>query len=184
MVDLDKTYTSDESSGSSQSDDLDSGSSRSGGGSSGGSADPIRSEVDIDDRVKKANLSETSKEWADKYGELNFDKGSSKGLKNYIKAQEKEAKEFYKNMAEMGVEIASDGAQKFTLAHHAMILNMAHNRAGMKEILEDEFGKSEKEAMKIVNEICRNAGEYRAFREVMNKIATDGLEVKDLESMI
>lgn len=185
MVDLDDTYTSEEedSTSSSSSGGRSSTSSES-DSSSSGSAQPIRSEVDVDNRVKKANLSQTSKEWADKYGDLSHTKGASGSLKSYIQKQEKETRDFYKNMAEMGKEIADEGAQKFTLAHHAMILNMAHNRAGIKEILEDEFGKSQKEAIQITNRICKNAGEYKAFVEIMNKVAKDGLEVKDLEKMI
>ncbi len=151
MVDLDDSYTSDDDSSSSSNDTSTSNSSggSSGGSSESGSAEPVKSEVDIDDRVRKSDLSQTSKEWADEYGDRSYKEGASGGLQTYIQRQKDEMEEFYQNMAEMGKDIASDGAQKFTLAHHAMILNMAHNRAGIKEILEEEFGKSEDEAINL-----------------------------------
>lgn len=180
MVDLDdlrdqKDSSSDSSSGSSSSGSTSSGSSSGGSsgsssGSSGGvGADSGTYSLDEDDMVDPSGktVSKTSKQWANDGAEFNFDAEAGEKLQDYANRQVKEVEELHENMRDMAGK-HMENFDEFTLYFHALFLNFAQNRVGIAETIENQFGKSKHEAVKMADKICQRAGEKEFMNEMVN----------------
>ena len=179
MVDIDDLRDSKGSS-SSSSKSGSSGSSES--GNSGGSSQSSSSEdgigeasgtfsVDEDDMVDPSDkvVSDTSKNWADDKGDMNYDAQASENFQQYANRQVKEVEELHENIHEMATN-HMENFDEFTLYFHALFLNFAQNRVGIAETIQNQFGKSEAEAMKLTKKICDRAGEKEFMVEMLDEI--------------
>jgi len=178
MVDLDELENS--KSGSSSSDEnKQSGPTKSESTSNSSSG----ASVDADTfNIGEENLSEPgdevpglSKEWADEHGELDYDKGADKDLKTYMKLQKQEVQELHESIEEILPEHL-ENIDEFTLFFHSLFINFGVNRAGIMDILQNRYGKSEREAVKLTNKICKSAGEDELINHLLNELAKAGVE--------
>lgn len=165
MVDINKKKGSGSSSSSSSSS-----SSKSGGSSSSSSSssdtEPFEMGDDAIPNAEEAQISDTSERWAGDHSDLNYDAGAGGSQDKYIQRQIKECEEFYENFYQRATDHLQD-INQFTLYFHAMTLAMARNRLGIKRILEDRFGKTEEEAVKMAGRICEEAGESDALDRLL-----------------
>jgi hypothetical protein len=159
------------SSKSSSSSNASSSSSSSSGGGIGEETGTFS--LDEDDQVDPSGktVSKTSKQWANDGAEFNFDAEAGEGLQQYANRQVKEVEELHENMREMAQK-HMDNFDEFTLYFHALYLNFAQNRVGIAETIQNQFGKSKKESVKMANKICQRAGE----KEMMNEMVNDMTE--------
>lgn len=177
MVDVGKKKDDDSSKKkkkSSKSKSKKSSTSKSSGSSSGGgsSTEPYSMDDDKTANVEGASVSSTSQRWASEGSELNYDAGASGTEKEYIKRQIKECEEFYENFLESALNNVTD-INQFTLYHHALLLSMAKNRAGICDIFMDRFGYSEDEALEKTKQICQEAGEAEAFVTLVDEVTVN-----------
>jgi len=149
-----------------------SSSSSSGGGGGNASTEPFEMTDEKTANAEGASVASTSKRWSQEGAELNYDAGSGGSEQEYIKRQIQECQEFYNDYAETAKENITD-INQFTLYHHALLLSMAKNRAGICDIFMDRFGYSEKEALAKAREICKKAGEPDAFVELTDAVTTN-----------
>jgi len=145
----------------------------SGGGSSGGeSTEPYTMTDEKTANAEGASVATTSERWSQEGAELNFDAGSGGSEQEYIERQIKECKEFYNDYTDTAVGNITD-INQFTLYHHALLLSMAKNRAGICDIFMKRFGYSEDEALAKAREICKRAGEPEAFVKLTDEVTVN-----------
>lgn len=140
--------------------------------SSGGDTEPYSMGGEKTANVDGGSVSDTSQRWASEGSELNYDSGASGTEKEYIKRQIKECEEFYENFLETALDNVTD-INQFTLYHHALLLSMAKNRAGICDIFMDRFGYSEEEALEKTKQICKKAGEPEAFVTLVDEVTVN-----------
>lgn len=180
MVDIDDLKNQKEkSSGSGSSKDSGSDgsvsdSTNSSGSSSGSSSGDFGNQsgtfsLDEEDQVDPSGktVSKTSKQWANDGADFNFDAEAGEDIKSYANRQVKEVEELHENMREMANK-HMDNFDEFTLYFHALYLNFAQNRVGIAETIENQFGKSSKEAVQMADKICQRAGEKEMMNEMVN----------------
>ena len=145
----------------------------SGGGSSGGeSTEPYTMTEEKTANAEGASVATTSERWSQEGAELNFDAGSGGTEDEYIKRQIQECKEFYDDYTDTAVDNITD-INQFTLYHHALLLSMAKNRAGICDIFMKRFGYSEDEALAKARQICKKAGEPEAFVKLTDEVTVN-----------
>lgn len=177
MVDLNKKKDKDKGKSKSKKDkekvkSSSSSSSSSSGGSGGESTEPYEMTDEKTANAEGTSVASTSKRWSQEGAELNYDAGSGGTEKEYIQRQIEECREFYEDYAETAKENITD-INQFTLYHHALLLSMAKNRAGICDIFMDRFGYSEQEALAKAREVCKEAGEPQAFVELTDAVTTN-----------
>jgi hypothetical protein len=145
--------------------------SKSGGGSSSKSTEPYQMTDETTANAEAAEVSTTSQRWSSEGAELNFDAGSGGSEKQYIQRQIQECEEFYNDYVETAKDNITD-INQFTLYHHALLLSMAKNRAGICDIFMKRFGYSEGEALQKARQVCQKAGEPEAFVELTDEVTT------------
>lgn len=160
--------SSGSSSGGGSSGGSGSGSSKSSGGSSGTFSMDEGEMVDPSDKT----VSDISKQWASDKGELNFDVNAGENLQQYMKRQAREVQELHENINEMAMN-NKENFDEFTLFMHALFLNFGRNRVGIMDAIQDNFGKSKKEAFKLTNKICQQAGEPEFMEQMVQDITKD-----------
>lgn len=148
-----------------------SGGSSGGSGGSGKSTEPYSMDDEKTANAEGASVSRTSKRWSSEGSELNFKAGSNGSEKEYIQRQIEECKEFYEDYVATAKDNITD-INQFTLYHHALLLSMAKNRAGICDIFMNRFGYSEKEALQKARQVCQEAGEAEAFVELTDEVTT------------
>ena len=180
MVDLDKLKDQKDSSSSKSEGSSSSGSSSSGSSNNGSSNSSSSSggdfgdsqgtfSLDKDDQVDPSGktVSKTSKQWANDGADFNFDAEAGEDINAYANRQVKEVEELHENMREMANK-HMDNFDEFTLYFHALYLNFAQNRVGIAETIQNQFGKSKAESVKMANKICQRAGEKEMMNEMVN----------------
>lgn len=185
MVDIDELDKQKDSSSSSSGNSSSSSKSQSSGGtstqssgstSSGSSSGTFSMDQDemMDPDGKK--VSDISKSWAGDKGEMNHDAHNGEGLKAYMNRQVKEVEELHDNIHEMAMN-NKENFDEFTLFMHALFLNFGRNRVGIMETIQDNFGKSQKEAFELTNKICARAGEQEFMEELVRDMTRDLAEM-------
>jgi hypothetical protein len=168
MVDLGKKKGGD--SGGSKSKKKSSGSKKKSSGSSPGSAPESYSPDDDEVTDPTAgSVSDVSKEWAEAGDNLNYAAQNGEAEKQYVKRQIQECKEFYESYVDTALDNMAN-IEEFTMVNHALLLSLAQNRIGIKEVLMDEFGYSESAAIEQTDKIVRKAGEGDALSEVCHEL--------------
>lgn len=140
-----------------------------GDGGSSSNTEPYTMTDDKTANAEGASVSSTSKRWSQEGAELNYDAGSGGSEQEYIKRQIKECKEFYDDYTETALDNITD-INQFTLYHHALLLSMAKNRAGICDIFMKRFGYSEDEALAKARQVCKKAGEPEAFVKLTDEV--------------
>ena len=182
MVDLDKIRGGD-----------DSGDDSGGGSGSGNTTEKETSSkpssvdkdtepysIDSPSEPGEMQMSDTSKEWANEHGELAFDVKGGESLQEYVSRQIDETSELYDNIQDMASKHM--GAQEeFTLYFHTLMLNLSNNRLGIMGKLRNEFGKSEKDALKLTRKICNEAGERKMVDKILNAMVKKLWDYEDPE---
>jgi len=177
MVDINKKKDKSKSKGKSKNKDKEgvkstkSKSSSSGSGGNPNSTEPYSMSDETTANVEDAEVASTSERWSQEGAELNFEAGSNGSEKEYIKRQIQESKEFYEDYLETALDNLED-INQFTLYHHALLLSMAKNRAGICDIFMNRFGYSEDDALAKAREICQEAGEAEAFVNLTDEVTT------------
>jgi hypothetical protein len=177
MVDVNKRKGgSDDSSskkkkkkGSSKKRKKSKGSSSSGSSSSGDNVDTYSPSVEDGANYDGGSVADVSKEWADRGDNLNYQAENGEREKGYVKRQVAECKEFYEDYVDTALDNL-DNIENFTLVHHALMLSCGQNRVGVADVLQDEFGYSENQAIQKAHQIVSEAGEQEAFNEVTKEL--------------
>lgn len=99
---------------------------------------------------------------------LNYDKGTS-SLRNYKKQQIKEVRELHDDMISYCYKY-DDNIMEFTMVLQGALMSFAQNRVGIATTIQEQFGKSKKESLKITDEIVSKAGEDEVFRKISNRL--------------
>jgi len=167
MVDINKKKSSGSSSSKSKSSS--SGGGPGGGKSTGGSPEPYSPSGDEVPDFSDGSVADVSKEWAEKGENLNYSAQNGESEKKYVKRQIRECKEFYEDYVDTALD-KMENIEEFTLVNHALMLGLAQNRLGIKEVLMGEFNYSEQAAISQTDKIVRKAGEGDAFSEVCNTL--------------
>jgi len=115
-------------------------------------------------------LSDASRNLAEG-GELNYDKGKGSTLEGYVKKQINECDEFYDDIEEHIKDV--DNYEEFAVFAHALFMNLGINRVGIMKVIQDDFGKSEKKALKLTDKICDKAGEKDMVVNVLRYMTKD-----------
>lgn len=168
MVDLGKkkggssggSKTKKKSSGKKQSDDSS---------TSGSSPEPYSPSGDEVSDPTDGSVSDVSKEWAEAGENLNYPAQNGEAEKQYVKRQIRECKEFYEDYVDTALDNMGN-VEEFTMVNHALLLSLAQNRMGIKEVLTGEFGYSEDAAIKQTDKIVRKAGEGDALSQVCHEL--------------
>lgn len=152
------------SSGSSSSDS----GSTSGGGTQSKDAETFHLEDDAKMDASQGKMFRRAESMAED-SELNFDSRSGESKGSFIKRQVAEVKELHESMVKHTEEHISEGEEEmFTLVLQAVYYNFVHNRRGIAQTLEEDFGMSPKQAYKKTNEICHKAGEKETLEEIVD----------------
>lgn len=178
MVDLDKLDDDKNRDSDKKSGSTDSGgnSSNSGGGSGGSAVSDDTFSIDKDDMSEPLDSPpDISERWADEHGQVNYDAGSSGNLQQYMKKQKNETQELHDNMKEMLPQHFGN-IDEFSIYFHAFFINFGVNRAGIMDILQGRFGKSEAEAVKLTDKICKSAGEDEMINHLLREFSKAGVE--------
>ncbi len=140
-------------------------------GSSGGSVstDPYSPPDSLEPDVDEMEVASASKRIASDGSELNYQVENGESEKEYIKRQINECKEFYDDFADSAIDNMSD-VNEFTLIHHALLMALAKNRLGVRDVLRDRFGYDKQSAANRAEEIVKKAGEDEAMNKVLSKL--------------
>lgn len=139
-------------------------------------ADPYSQDPDgmIDPEGKE--VGRVAQEWADEGADLNHHAGTSGSLGQYEQKQIKEVKELHDNIYEMSTDNMGD-FNEFTLYFHALFINLARNRVGVAEALQEHFGMGKKESVNKAEEISKKAGENEMINKLLNEMTENLAEV-------
>lgn len=170
MVDIDDLDKQKKGASSSSSGDTSTSTSSSSSSSSDGETFSMGDDEMIDPSEKQ--VATASKTWASDNGELNTDAHSGEGFKQYMNRQVKEVEELHENIHEMAMN-NKDNFDEFTLFMHALFLNFARNRVGIMDTIQDNYGKSRKEAFQLTNKICEQAGEGKLMEKMVKDMTKD-----------
>jgi len=131
--------------------------------------DPYSQDPDgmIDPEGKE--VGRVAQDWADEGADLNHHSGTSGTLGEYEQRQIKEVKELHNNIYEMSTDNMSD-FNEFTIYFHALFINLARNRVGVAEALQDNFNMSKKESVQKAGEISKKAGEDEMISKLINEM--------------
>lgn len=178
MVDIDDLKNAKD--GGSKKKNKSSGSSSSSSSSSSGDDPDVGAKEGTftlgDDEVldpSDTTMSQQSKDWAEEHGDLNYEKQGSESLQQFMKRQKEEVEELHANIRKRARQ-NDESFEQFTLIMHTLLLNFAQNRVGIAKTIENQFGKSEDEALRLTNKICQKAGEEQ-FVENMIQDVTENL---------
>lgn len=123
------------------------------------------------------SMSQQSKDWAEEHGELNYDRQGSESLQQFMKRQKAEVEELHENIRKRAKQ-NNESFEQFTLIMHTLLLNFAQNRVGIAKTIENQFGKSESEALRLTNKICQKAGEEKFMENMVQDITKNLLELE------
>jgi len=98
------------------------------------------------------------------------------GLAEYKKKQVRECKEFFQDVEDTAREYG-DSIPTFTMVFHAMVMNYSQMRAGITEVLMEEYNMEKKDAVKHANQITRKAGEDESVRDIINFLTQKIIDV-------
>jgi len=174
MVDLDKIRGGGDSSGSDSDNSTESKSKDTGSQTTQNSGSDPTEPYSIDEVSKPGDMgmADTSKRWADEHGDVNVSANSGEALKQYVARQVKETEELYDNVRDIA-NSHMEGQEEFALYFHTLMLNLSNNRLGIMKNIENEFNKSEKEALELTDKICEKAGETEMVKGVLNDMVKD-----------
>jgi hypothetical protein len=66
---------------------------------------------------------------------------------------------------------------EFTLYFHALFINLARNRVGVAEALQENFNMGKKESVEKAEEISKKAGENEMINKLLNEMTENLAEV-------
>ena len=178
MVDISKKKgggsKDDKKKGSGSSSNSGGRSSNNSGGHSGSSSGSVSTEPysppdSLEPDVDEMEVASASKRISSDGSELNYQANNGESEREYIKRQINECKEFYDDYAESAIDNMAD-ANEFTLIHHALLMALAKNRLGIRDVLVDRFGYDKQSAANRTEEIVKKAGEDEAMNKVLSKL--------------